>query len=193
MKWFYGMYGNFSTKNKIILSEKVNSYYNRIFEYNTNNYEEEGLYYTEFFNSNSTKSEKFGDIIILGNMSLDYVPDEIRKGGDNRKTDFYYVYVLYMKYGSKFAEYLYGKFAFVIIDKKCNTVALIRDQFGLEQLFYAQVNGCFIFANNIFLLDNFYNGNEILTEYINKFIQYNGICNLMKHHMQMYCEWIWLI
>lgn len=177
MKWFYGMYGNVSTKNKIILSEKVNLYYNRIFEYNTNNYEEEGLYYTEFFNSNSAKSEKIGDIIILGNMHLDYVPAEIRNGKDDKKTDFYYVYVLYMKYGSKFVEYLYGKFAFIIIDKRCNNIVLIRDQFGLEQLFYTQINDCFIFANNIFLLDNFYKGNEILTEYINKFIQYNGICN----------------
>lgn len=180
MKWFYGVYGNVTIDNKINISEKVNSYYNRVFEFKTNNYEEEGLYYTEFLSSDSTKSEKFGDIIILGNMDLDYVPAEISNGRNDSKTDFYYVYSLYMKYGSKFVEYLYGRFAFVVIDKRCNKVVLIRDQFGLEQLFYTQINGCFIFANNIFLLDNYYNGNEILTDYVNKFIKYNGICNFIE-------------
>lgn len=48
-----------------------------------------------------------------------------------------------------FLNKLNGKFAFAIYDRKNRRLFLARDQFGAKPLYYANVNGLFIFASEI--------------------------------------------
>jgi asparagine synthase (glutamine-hydrolysing) len=56
---------------------------------------------------------------------------------------------LYEEHGIDFLNKLNGQFAFVIYDRKNRRLFLARDQFGINPLYYANVNGLFIFASEI--------------------------------------------
>ncbi len=50
---------------------------------------------------------------------------------------------------SDLPKHLRGMFAFAIYDKKHNEVFLSRDNFGIKPLYYAKMNGAFMFASEI--------------------------------------------
>jgi len=56
---------------------------------------------------------------------------------------------LYEEYGIGFVDHLNGQFAFAIFDKTQNVLFLARDHFGVNPLFYAMVQGTFVFSSEI--------------------------------------------
>ncbi len=55
----------------------------------------------------------------------------------------------YEAWGSELPKHLRGMFAFAIYDKKNETLFLARDHFGIKPLYYAYMNGTFMFASEI--------------------------------------------
>jgi len=55
----------------------------------------------------------------------------------------------YQKWGEKCTKYLFGDFAFVIIDTKQNKLFSARDIFGTRQLYYAKVKNSLIVSNRL--------------------------------------------
>ena len=65
------------------------------------------------------------------------------------KSDVEVLLHLYEEYGIDFLNKLNGQFAFAIYDRKERRLFLARDQFGINPLYYAHVNGLFVFASEI--------------------------------------------
>jgi len=55
----------------------------------------------------------------------------------------------YLRYGTETAARLRGMFAFVIYDKKERTLYGARDYFGIKPIYYAMVEGAFLFGSEI--------------------------------------------
>lgn len=55
----------------------------------------------------------------------------------------------YREYGTALLDKLRGMFAFVIWDKETKTLFGARDFFGIKPLYYAQMNGTFLFGSEI--------------------------------------------
>ena len=74
----------------------------------------------------------------------------IQKGHTFRtKSDVEVLVHLYEEHDIDFLNKINGQFAFVIYDRKNRRLFLARDQFGINPLYYANVNGLFIFASEI--------------------------------------------
>lgn len=74
----------------------------------------------------------------------------IQKGHSFRtNSDVEVLLHLYEEQGIDFLDKINGQFAFVIYDRKNRALFLARDQFGINPLYYANVNGLFIFASEI--------------------------------------------
>ena len=74
----------------------------------------------------------------------------IQKGHSFRtKSDVEVLLHLYEEHGIDFLDKINGQFAFVIYDRKNRWLFLARDHFGINPLYYANVNGLFIFASEI--------------------------------------------
>lgn len=56
---------------------------------------------------------------------------------------------LYKEYGMSLLQHLNGQFAFALFDKKCATLFLARDHFGICPLFYTKSNDTLIFGSEI--------------------------------------------
>ena len=65
------------------------------------------------------------------------------------KSDVEVLLHLYEEDGIDFLNKINGQFAFVIYDRKNRRLFLARDQFGINPLYYANVDGLFIFASEI--------------------------------------------
>jgi asparagine synthase (glutamine-hydrolysing) len=55
----------------------------------------------------------------------------------------------WMQYGSKCLTRLIGMFSFVVVDRKMNTLTLVRDAFGIKPLFYCCTDNSIFFASEI--------------------------------------------
>ena len=55
----------------------------------------------------------------------------------------------FKKWGKDLPKHLRGMFAFAIYNKKENSLYLARDNFGIKPLYYAYMNGTFMFASEI--------------------------------------------
>lgn len=74
----------------------------------------------------------------------------IQKGHTFRtRSDVEVLLHLYEEHGIDFLDQLNGQFAFSIYDRKNRRLFLARDQFGINPLYFATVNGLFIFASEI--------------------------------------------
>jgi len=56
---------------------------------------------------------------------------------------------LYDEYGLDFVDQLRGEFALVLSDRRSGVLIGVRDRFGINPLFYAEVNGEVFFASEI--------------------------------------------
>ncbi|BCJ98344.1 asparagine synthase-related protein [Anaerocolumna chitinilytica] len=179
MKWFFSYFSLNNIKYKLDISSKLESYYEKKSNGITNIYYNDKFYYTEFLTNNSKKIniDEEEDIIIIGDIELDNIEEILQKEQIEEKSETTILKILYKKYGDKFLDYLYGRFSFLIIDNNKNEIKLIRDQFGLKQLFYYINNEGIALSNNLFLLNDFYNETRISKRYLSNFLQYNGICD----------------
>ena len=74
----------------------------------------------------------------------------IKKGHRfSTKSDTEVIIHLYEDYGTDCLSYLNGQFAFAIWDREKKTLFVARDRIGIRPVFYAQVNGTFLFASEI--------------------------------------------
>ena len=74
----------------------------------------------------------------------------VQKGHSFRtRTDVEVLLHLYEEHGIDFLNKINGQFAFVIYDRNERKLFLARDHFGINPLYYAIVNGVFIFASEI--------------------------------------------
>ena len=55
----------------------------------------------------------------------------------------------YEQWGKELPKKLRGMFAFAIYDKKKKTLFMARDHFGIKPIYYAQMNGTFMFGSEI--------------------------------------------
>ncbi len=65
------------------------------------------------------------------------------------KTDTEVLLLGYQEYGEKLLNMLRGMFAFVIWDKNKKEIFGARDFFGIKPLYFANMNGCFMFGSEI--------------------------------------------
>ena len=80
----------------------------------------------------------------------DIKKDLLAKGHQFKtKTDSEVILHCYEEYGTDLFQHLRGMFAFVIWDKKTNTLFGARDFFGIKPFYYANSNGSFVFASEI--------------------------------------------
>lgn len=95
-----------------------------------------------------------GSIVLVFNGEI-YNYKEIRKvlieKGHIFKThaDTEVLVHLYEEKGQDMLEYLRGMFAFVIFDKKDNSLFAARDFFGIKPFYYANINGSLLFGSEI--------------------------------------------
>ncbi len=95
-----------------------------------------------------------GSIVLVFNGEI-YNYKEIRKvlieKGHIFKThaDTEVLVHLYEEKGKNMLEYLRGMFAFVIFDKKDNSLFAARDFFGIKPFYYANINGSLLFGSEI--------------------------------------------
>lgn len=81
---------------------------------------------------------------------IDIKKDLIDKGHTFKtKTDSEVLLHGYEEYGTELLQYLRGMFAFVIWDKKKETLFGSRDFFGIKPFYYAHQDGSFIFGSEI--------------------------------------------
>lgn len=95
-----------------------------------------------------------GSIVLLCNGEIFNYPELkkllIQKGHSFKtRCDVEVLLHLYEEYGLDFLNKLNGQFAFVIYDRNKRRLFLARDQFGINPLYYTNVNGLFIFASEI--------------------------------------------
>jgi len=171
MKWFYGCFSLGGNIDEINIFQKYSEYYNIPFDGIEKKIERKYLYYIEI-NTHGTQilTYEHEDFIILGDIHLH---DNSAIGG---KDIALYIINLYKMYGAELANHLYGYFSLILIDKKKYKINLIRDQFGIQQLFYHIKERTIYFANYLFLLDGCYIKNKISKRFLEKFYEYNGLC-----------------
>lgn len=95
-----------------------------------------------------------GSLVLLCNGEI-FNYRELRNGLEQKghvfstRSDVEVLLHLYEEEGVAFLNKLNGQFAFVIYDRKEKTLFLARDHFGINPLFYAVVDGTFIFGSEI--------------------------------------------
>jgi asparagine synthetase B (glutamine-hydrolysing) len=179
MKWFFG-YISLEKKNfNIDMKSKYEEYYGISWNGKCNLIKDEIITYNEMVSNASNISEYFNkdNVIVVGEIEIDNIHELQKEYEVIFKTEEEAIIFLYHKYGTKFFQHLYGRFAFILYDYKKKSILLVRDQFGLKQLFYIEKNGCIFFANNLFLLNDFYNNNLISKTFMHNYFIYNGICD----------------
>ena len=96
-----------------------------------------------------------GDVYIAGWLRIDN-KDELREQLDLTQdvTDHQIVIAAYCLWREQLCEYLFGDFAFVLIDLKEHQCLLCRDHMGVRPLYYYQDDSRFIFATTIAVFSN---------------------------------------
>lgn len=96
--------------------------------------------------------DKTGNIILVCNGEI-YDFENIRKELESKghkfstKSDSEVIIYLYLEYGINVFEHLRGEFAFLLFDKRNNTVIAARDRFGIKPLYFVRDGNSFVFAS----------------------------------------------
>ena len=88
--------------------------------------------------------------------------------------------VNYAKKGIDVIQRIAGEFSFVLIDFKKERAYMIRDHFGIKQLFWSKVDEMIVFSNFLYGLKDFYETNIISQEYVKKFYNNNGLLDFSE-------------
>lgn len=86
----------------------------------------------------------------------------------------------YITEGMEVIQKLAGDFSFVLVDFKKEKVFLIRDQFGIKQLFWSKVGEMVVFSNFLYGLKDFYEENVISQRFVEKFYNNNGLLDFTE-------------
>jgi len=88
------------------------------------------------------------------------------------KSDTETIIALYEKFGVNCVKYLNGIFAFVILDKKEDTIFIARDHFGVKPLYYSLSESNFVCASELKALLPYINNNELDIDSIQSYLTY---------------------
>ena len=109
-------------------------------------------------NANQPLKHKTEDVWVICNGEIyNYksILDTLCITEPNSGSDCESILYLYVKYGiERTIELLDGVFAFILYDKRIDTVFVGRDPFGVRPLFYARLNHSLIFASEIKAIPN---------------------------------------
>lgn len=86
----------------------------------------------------------------------------------------------YIAEGIEVFRKLAGDFSFALVDFKKEKTFLIRDQFGIKQLFWSKVGEMIVFSNFLYGLKDFYEENVISQEFVEKFYNNNGLLDFSQ-------------
>jgi len=86
----------------------------------------------------------------------------------------------YITGGIEIIQKLSGDFSFILLDLKKEKIFLIRDQFGIKQLFWSKVGEMIVFSNFLYGLRDFYVENVISQEFVEKFYNNNGLLDFSQ-------------
>ena len=105
-------------------------------------------------NGTQPMSHDRGDINLVVNgefYGYQAIREELRAKGYRFKTesDSEIALHLYDEHGLDFVDQLRGEFALVLSDRRSGVLIGVRDRFGINPLFYAEVNGEVFFASEI--------------------------------------------
>lgn len=172
MRWFCGVIGG-----KEFTKETVIKAY-------------EKYYGTVFVGECSEQNNYFNYVVLESDSTSEYI---LHKDGVTIAGDFGRIHLqeryqyekkalveLYIDEGLNFLQKLSGTFSFVIYDSRINKVYLVRDQFGLCQLFYYKEESKIYFANSLYLLKGKYASNRISQSYLNKYVLNNGLLDFKE-------------
>lgn len=121
--------------------------------------------------NNTTLFLENDDIGIYGDLKDAF----FRKCDNNCFNIFEIVKERYKEKDINFLKELSGSFSFVLIDYLKQKVFLVRDQFGLKQLFWYKDSENIVFTNFLFSIRKFYCPNSISIEYLTKYYKNNGL------------------
>lgn len=82
---------------------------------------------------------------------------------------------LYRNLGIDFLNELVGEFSFILYDSDKNLTYAVRDHVGIKTLYWIKKDNKYIFANDIFILQDYFNIKDLEMEYFKEFLDCNGI------------------
>ena len=110
------------------------------------------VYRTAAYRALAPVSSDEGDVSVVFSGQI-YNREELtgltNAGGGDSDNLTVLVMMLYQALGEAFVERINGKFAFAIWDRRCNSVILGRDRFGIEPLYYCRNGDALVFASAI--------------------------------------------
>lgn len=86
----------------------------------------------------------------------------------------------YITEGVEVIQKLAGDFSFVLVDFKKRKAFMIRDQFGIKQLFWSKIGKTIVFSNFLYGLKDFYEENVISQEYVEQYYNNNGLLDFSQ-------------
>ncbi|MGM1034811.1 MAG: asparagine synthase-related protein [Bacillota bacterium] len=118
--------------------------------------------------------------IIIGDINIHNKTDLIKKYSiekvmGNTADNYALINHLYKLKGMHFVNELIGEFSFVLYDKIQSKLFAVRDQIGVKTLFWIKNDNGYVFASDLFLLNKYFNKQEINSDYLKEFIESTGV------------------
>lgn len=145
-------------------------------------------YYEQQFQGQCFEARKLNFIVFDNkedNKKFFYEEDEVGVYGDlanaffKKNNDNISIYekvaFQYKQNNINFLKELSGDFSFVLVDYIKKKIYLIRDQFGIKQLFWCRNNENIVFSNFLFSLKDYYRNNAISESFLKKYYYNNGL------------------
>lgn len=86
----------------------------------------------------------------------------------------------YVTEGMNILKKLAGDFSFVLVDFVKKKFFMVRDQFGIKQLFWTKVGDIIAFSNFLYGLKGFYEENIISKKFAEKYYNNNGLLDFLE-------------
>ena len=170
MNWFFGAFHEKSSDADYPIESMLTEYFGELRNYKKHVVAGDDFFFAEFTDDDQVSCFQNDEVITFGTFRLKYLPD-----ADCSQPE--YVSSLYKEHGEKFTDHLYGEFAFALCDRRKRQMILVRDHFGLEQIFWhAGDDKDLHVANHLWLLKDYYSKTEISESFLEQFIKNNGLC-----------------
>lgn len=169
-----------SINGKCFSKEKLVTYYEEYYERKFDGCcaETERINFVMIDNDNEAEVSFFeeGDIGVYGDLVNAFWND----GEECNISNYEKMALEYKKEGINAIKKLSGDFSFVLVDYLSEKVFMVRDQFGIKQLFWHKKDNNFVFSNLLFGLNDFYDANTVSEEFVKKYFDNNGLLDFCQ-------------